>query len=78
MAAKNPRVHVVLERPLYKAVAVLARKGGTSMSLAARDLIKEAVDQYEDLGLGLIAEERRQKRRRLLTHEQMQRRLRLK
>jgi hypothetical protein len=78
MAAQNPRVHVVLERSLYRAVATLAKKSGTSLSLTARDLIKEAVDQYEDLGLGWIAEERRRRKGRLLTHEEMLRRLRLK
>ena len=45
--------------------------------MAAKN-IKEAVDPYEDLGLGMIAEERRREGRRLLTHDQILRRLRSK
>jgi hypothetical protein len=76
MAAKNPRVHIVLEQPLYEAVAALARQNGVSLSLAARDLIKEALELYEDLALGQIAEERRRTSRPagLIPHREMLRR----
>ena len=58
MPAKNPRVNVVLERPLYDALSRLARRDGTSLSLKARDLLRDALEAYEDLVLGRIAEER--------------------
>jgi len=58
MPAKNPRVNVVLERPLYEALTRLARRDGTSLSLKARDLLREALETYEDLALDQIAEER--------------------
>lgn len=58
MPAKNPRVNVVLERPLFEALSRLARRDGTSLSLKARDLIRDALETYEDLALDRIAEER--------------------
>ena len=43
MPTKNPRVHVVLERPLFSRLKGLARKNGLSMSLEARELIREVI-----------------------------------
>lgn len=56
--AKNPRVNVVLERPIYDALGRLARRDGTTLSTKARDLLREALETYEDVGLAEIAEER--------------------
>lgn len=58
MPAKNPRVNVVLEKPLYKSVEFLAKKDGVSLSLKARDLIKEALEIEEDISFSLFAEKR--------------------
>jgi hypothetical protein len=58
MPAKNPRVSVVLERPVYDALGLLARRDGTTLSTKARDLLSEALDNYEDVGLAQIASER--------------------
>ena len=58
MPAKNPRVNVVLERPLYDALGRLARREGASLSTKARDLLRDALETYEDLALARIAEER--------------------
>jgi predicted DNA-binding protein len=49
MPTKNPRLNVVLEPNLYKTLNKLAHKEGISLSLAARDLIKEALEIHEDL-----------------------------
>lgn len=49
---------MVLERPLYEAFRRLARREGASLSLKARDLLREALEAYEDLALARIAEER--------------------
>jgi hypothetical protein len=70
--AKNPRVNVVLERPLYDALGRLARRDGASLSTKARDLLREAIATYEDVGLSLIAEERQRtwRRRTSLSHDQ--------
>ena len=43
MPTKNPRVHVVLERPLFDNLKGLAKKNGLSVSLEARELIREAL-----------------------------------
>lgn len=58
MPAKNPRVNVVLERPLYEALGRIARREGASLSTKARDLLRDALETYEDLALAKIAEER--------------------
>jgi hypothetical protein len=58
MPTKNPRVNVVLEPELYKAVAMLAKKEKTSLSAKTRDLVKEAIEVYEDICWDMIAEER--------------------
>jgi hypothetical protein len=55
---KNPRINVVLERPLYHTVEQLANRDGVSLSLKVRDLVKEALEIEEDLALSAFAEKR--------------------
>lgn len=43
MPTKNPRIHVVLEKPLFHDLRNLAKKNGLSVSLEARDLIRESM-----------------------------------
>lgn len=71
--AKNPRVNLVLERPLYDALGRLARREGASLSSKARDLLRDALETYEDLALGRIAEERERTLDRSagLTHDEV-------
>lgn len=49
MPTTHPRLNVTLERPLYRSLSRLARKEGLSLSLKARDLIKEALELKEDI-----------------------------
>ncbi|GBD98856.1 hypothetical protein BMS3Abin07_00884 [bacterium BMS3Abin07] len=58
MPAKNPRINVVLEEPLYNSIERLARRDGVSLSLKVRDLVKEALEIEEDMALSGFAEER--------------------
>ena len=58
MPAKNPRINVVLDNPLYKNIKYLAERDGVSLSNKARDLIKEAIEIQEDLYLANIAQNR--------------------
>ena len=58
MPAKNPRVNVVLEKPLYNSVERLAERDGVSLSLKVRDLVKEALEIEEDIALSVFAEKR--------------------
>jgi len=57
MPARNPRVSVVLERPLYERLQALAQEG-VSVSSVVRDLIREALEIEEDLALAQLAEDR--------------------
>ena len=58
MPAKNPRINVVLEKPLYHAIEQLASRDGVSLSLKIRDLVKEALQIEEDRALSAFAEKR--------------------
>ncbi len=58
MATKNPRLNVVLEPTLMKGVDHLAKAQGVSLSTMARDLIKQALDIYEDGQWQKIAQKR--------------------
>ena len=73
MPTKNPRINVVLEEPLYKTVANLALKDGVSLSLKARDLIKEALEIEEDIALSAFAWEREKtfRRKKALKHKEV-------
>lgn len=73
MPTKNPRVNVVLEKPLYDSVRRLAEKEEISLSLKIRDLVREALEAQEDAALARFAEEREKsfKRARALTHKQV-------
>jgi len=73
MPAKNPRVNVVLEKPLYKSVEFLAKRDGVSLSLKVRDLIKVALEVEEDVSLSLFAGNREKtfNRATALKHEEV-------
>ena len=73
MPTTSPRVNVVLEKPLFLTLKKLATKDGVSLSTKVRDLIREALEEYEESFLVRVAEERAKtfKRSRALTHEQV-------
>ena len=48
MPTKLPRLNVVIEPSTYQSIEKLAKKEKMSMSLVARDLLKEALVLYED------------------------------
>ncbi len=58
MPAKNPRINVVCEPPLYYEISQLAEAEGDSLSATANDLIREALELREDRALALLAEKR--------------------
>lgn len=60
MPTKNPRINVVLEKPLYDNIEQLAERDGVSLSLKVRDLVREALEIEEDMALSTFAEEREQ------------------
>jgi predicted DNA-binding protein len=71
MPAKNPRVNIVVEPPLYGVMRDLASSEGVSMSTLARDLIREAIDLREDVALAALADTRMKTfdRKASLSHE---------
>ena len=73
MPAKNPRINVVLEKPLYDSIRRLAASEEISLSLKIRDLVKEALEAQEDLTLTELATEREKsfRRSKALTHKQV-------
>ncbi len=73
MPTKNPRINIVLEKPLYLSVQHLAEKEGVSLSLKARDLIKEALELEEDRALSAFAEKRERSfgRAKALKHDEV-------
>jgi hypothetical protein len=73
MATKNPRINVVMEESVYQGVKRLARRDGTSISTAARDLIKEALADLEDAFWTEAAEEREKSysAKKAISHEKL-------
>ena len=73
MPTGKPRLNVVLEPPLYHTIKELAEKDGMSLSLKARDLIKEALEVYEDSYWLRKAKEREASfnKDKALTHEEV-------
>lgn len=58
MPTRNPRINVVMEKSLYQSVKRLARRDKTSVSMRARELIREAVADTEDAYWTEVAEAR--------------------
>ena len=58
MPTKNPRINIVLDEPTRKAVERLASRDKVSLSLKARDLLRQALELEEDAALALLADER--------------------
>jgi predicted DNA-binding protein len=73
MATKNPRLIVTVEPALYAKVKSVSKANGVTLSMAARDLIREACEDIEDLGLSVLADRRMKsvKGRRWLTHDEV-------
>jgi hypothetical protein len=73
MPTKNPRINVVLERPLYNSIERLAERDGVSLSLKVRDLVKEALETEEDIVLSQLAETREKtfNRKKALKHKEV-------
>jgi predicted DNA-binding protein len=73
MATKKSRVLVTLEPALYARVKSLSKANGTTLSVAARALIREGAESIEDLGLTVLAERREasMKSGRWLSHEEV-------
>ena len=58
MTTKQPRLNVVLEPSIYETLYKMSKKEGLSMSLVARDLLREALTIHEDAFWAKSATER--------------------
>lgn len=58
MPTKQPRLNVVLERPVFRTLERMALRDKVSLSSKARDLIREALELHEDRLLSELATER--------------------
>ncbi len=58
VATKQPRLNVVLEPSIYETLYKMSKKEGLSMSLVARDLLREALTIHEDAYWAKSAAER--------------------
>ena len=73
MPAKNPRINIVVDPPVYEQIEQLAERRGVSLSMVARDLIREALVMEEDVALARLAGEREATLREdtALSHEEV-------
>ena len=58
MPTKNPRLNIVLEPDTFGIIKRIAAKEKVSMSLKARELIKNALELCEDMALVVEADKR--------------------
>jgi hypothetical protein len=78
MPTMLPRISTVVDRPIYEAIAMLAKKDGVSLSQKARDLLLEALKLIEDASLEAIVERRRKNPGKTIPLAEVKRRFRIK
>ena len=73
MSTKHPRIHVLVEEPIYQTIHALAANEGVSISSLTHSLIREALELREDADLATLAEAREQtlQREQLLSHAEV-------
>ena len=73
MPTSHPRLNVVLEPRIYAGISQLASRQGISRSLAARDLLKEALELHEDAFWNEKANQRQKtfSAKRVLSHQEV-------
>jgi len=71
MSTKHPRIHVLVEEPIYRTIHSLAANEGVSISALTHSLIREALELREDAGLSMLAETREEtlEQTQLLDHD---------
>lgn len=70
MPSSNPRLNVVLDRDLQKDLRLAAKKRGKSLSAAAAELLRDALERDEDLFLARLSERRERTSKRTYSDEQ--------
>ncbi len=69
MAAKNPRLNVVLSQDTMGVIEQIAKKEGKSLSVVAKELMEDAIEKHEDLLLSELAMNREGKGSKTIPHD---------
>jgi predicted DNA-binding protein len=69
MAAKNPRLNVVLSPDTLSIIEQIAKKEGKSLSVVAKELMEDAIEKHEDLLLSEMAMKREGKTQKTVSHD---------
>lgn len=75
MPTDHPRINAVVEEPIYDAIKKLAEKDNVSLSQKTRDLLLDALERIEDVGLETLVEERKEDDQEFLSHGELKNRL---
>jgi hypothetical protein len=70
MPSSNSRLNVVLDRELQRAPRLVAKKRGKSLSAAAAELLRDALERAEDLLLARLSERREKTSKRAYSDEE--------
>lgn len=70
MAAKNPRIPVSLDPIDYEIVQIISKRNGTSLSQTLKNLLKERLEELEEIALMKKVMEREAKNNPLISHEE--------
>jgi len=70
MPSSNPRLNVVLDRELQKDLRIAAKRRGKSLSAAAAELLRDALERDEDLFLARLSERREKTSKRTYSDEE--------
>ena len=69
MPSSLPRISTLVEPPIFKAVARLAKRDGVSLSQKARDLLLDALELFEDEALESVIRARMKNRAPSIPHK---------
>ncbi|MDX2073386.1 MAG: hypothetical protein SFX19_03360 [Alphaproteobacteria bacterium] len=71
MPTRNPRVNVTLDEQLHAMLAMFARAGRKTLSVAAKEMIEMGLELQEDKYFSALSERRMAKNRKLYSHEEV-------
>lgn len=69
MPSVLPRISIVVEPPLFKALEKLAKKDGVSLSQKTRDLLLDALELFEDSVWEAKVRERMKRGGKFISHD---------
>lgn len=70
MPSLNPRLNVVLDRDLQRDLRLAAKRRGKSLSAAAAELLRDALERDEDVFFARLSERREKTSKRTYSDEE--------